>query len=126
MYAWPVDRLHLVPSGSQEVAVELEKDVSWDIDYVCVLVSGTSWELRDACKQVVYVILGAVLGTIATVRRLMSRSSEVRRRSDEIPVGDGISHVSHLDERKQVRRVDLPEFQSEVVSDEPFEVPISG
>jgi hypothetical protein len=67
VYAWPVDRRHLIASGSQEVAVELEKDVSWDIDYVCVLVSRTFWELRDACKQVVYVLLGVVLGAVATL-----------------------------------------------------------
>jgi len=28
VYSWPVDRRHLAASGSQEVAVELEKDVA--------------------------------------------------------------------------------------------------
>lgn len=67
VYSWPVDRGHLVDSGTQVITVELEKDVSWDIDYVSLLISHTSYHVREACKQVVYVVLGVVLGAIAAV-----------------------------------------------------------
>lgn len=67
MYSWLVDRRHLAATGTQEVLVEVETDVSWDIDYVCVVVSRTSYQLRDACKQVAYILLGVVLGVIAAV-----------------------------------------------------------
>lgn len=67
VYSWLVDRRHLVATGSQEVAVELEEDVSWDIDYVCLVLTRTSRVLRDACKQIAYILLGVVLGAIATV-----------------------------------------------------------
>ena len=67
VYSWPVDGRHLVTSGLQEVRVEVEKDVSWDIDYVCIVVSRRTRQLRDACKQVIYILLGVVLGAVATL-----------------------------------------------------------
>jgi len=67
VYAWPIDSRHLATSESQHVTVELEQDVSWDIDYVCVVLSEKSRHVRDACKQVGYVVLGAVLGAIASI-----------------------------------------------------------
>ena len=67
VYSWPVDGRHLADSGTQVVTVELEKDVSWDIDYVSLLISHTSYHVREPCKQVVYVLLGVVLAAIAAV-----------------------------------------------------------
>ena len=67
VYAWPVDRHHLVASESQHVTVELEQDVSWDIDYVCVVLSEKSRQLREGCKQIAYLMLGAVFGAIASL-----------------------------------------------------------
>jgi len=67
VYSWPVDKRHLATLGTQVVEVELEKDVAWDIDYVCLIISRTSYRVREACKQIGYVLLGVVLGAIATI-----------------------------------------------------------
>lgn len=67
VYSWPVDKRHLVTSGSQVVEIELDKDVAWDIDYVCLIISRTSYQLREAWKQIGYVLIGVVLGAIATI-----------------------------------------------------------
>ncbi len=64
VYSWPVDKRHLAISGNQVVDVKLEEGVSWDIDYVCLVIWSKSYQLRDACKQVGYVLLGAILGAV--------------------------------------------------------------
>ena len=67
IYAWPVDQRHLKSSQSQDVVVELEQDVAWDVDYVCIVTSQTSRQLRDGWKQLAYVVIGVVLGAIASL-----------------------------------------------------------
>lgn len=67
VYSWPIDRRHLSDTGTQTVTVRLEKDISWDIDYVSVLLVHTSRKLRDPYKQIAYIVLGALLGAVATV-----------------------------------------------------------
>ena len=66
VYSWPVDKRHLKASGQQTVRVELEKDIAWDIDYVSIVMIKKSHRMREACKQVGYLILGAFFGGIAT------------------------------------------------------------
>ncbi len=37
IYAWPILKSNLIASLTQRVAVQIEKDVSWDIDYVAIV-----------------------------------------------------------------------------------------
>jgi hypothetical protein len=67
VYVWPVDKRHLGSRERHEVVVDLEPDVRWDVDYVCLVLSHEFKELRDSCKQVFYVLLGVGLGALATI-----------------------------------------------------------
>jgi len=67
IYAWPVQKQHLALGQDQEVKIELEAHVTWDIDYVALVIYRRKKELREGVKDVILLVLGAILGAIATI-----------------------------------------------------------
>lgn len=67
IYAWPLEKQHFVPGQDQEVKIELEAHVTWDIDYIALVLYRLKKELREGVKEIILVVVGAILGAIATI-----------------------------------------------------------
>ena len=66
VYSWALEKSMVRPSGSQKIRLEVDPDVSWDIDYVALAFSVPRQErhLRAGVKQVLYILLSAILGAV--------------------------------------------------------------
>lgn len=53
IYAWPFQRNHLSPTGTQSVAVEIEDDIVWDIDYVALCCTKPDPESRSVRRRAI-------------------------------------------------------------------------
>jgi hypothetical protein len=67
VYAWPLNKEDFVPGQSQTVAINLDSRVLWDIDYVGVVINRSKRKLREGVKEVIFLILGAILGAVASL-----------------------------------------------------------
>jgi hypothetical protein len=69
VYAWPIHPAHLQESGKQTVRVEIDRNVSWDIDYVLLaLTTDVSFlQIPSWLEKLIYALIGAALGAIAKV-----------------------------------------------------------
>lgn len=66
VYTWPVDRDQLKDGDPQVVRIELDREVCWDIDYVALVLSVESRRLRPGIKELLVLLLGAILGALAS------------------------------------------------------------
>lgn len=69
IYAWPVHTAQLNNTGNQLVRVEIEPNVSWDIDYVVLALSTdvSFFQLPGWFEKLLFALLGAILGAIARI-----------------------------------------------------------
>lgn len=67
IYAWPVHAYHLNSTGNQSVRVEIEPNVSWDIDYVVLVLSAEVlfFQFPGWLEKLFFALLGAILGAMA-------------------------------------------------------------
>lgn len=67
VYAWPVHKDHLVAGGTQVVQLEIDRGVSWDIDYVMLVLNivESISEIPNWVQQIIYLIIGAIVGALA-------------------------------------------------------------
>lgn len=67
VYAWPLSKEDFVSGQSQTVGITLDSHVLWDIDYVGVVINRSRRKLREGVKEVIFLIIGAILGALASL-----------------------------------------------------------
>ena len=67
IYSWTVHSEHLNEVGRQLARIVVDPEVRWDIDYVALVLCRPRRALRAWVGQTLLVMLGAIIGSIATI-----------------------------------------------------------
>ena len=67
IYTFTVHSEHLNKVGRQIARIIVDPEVRWDIDYVALVLCRSRRALRPWVRQILLVMLGAIIGSIATM-----------------------------------------------------------